>query len=201
MIYLIDDKEKRQQSFGWTSDILKKHTDTIQPIYNSIDLGKNRNEIFSNPKNCVLLHESFFDVVENKHRKDSFQIRSELVEYANKNQSFLLGIFSGSKNSRTIDKNIAHLPVAIVYQNLEFFLKNYNNANAELEYLLFGENPKIEKVLAAKFDIYKKLFNKDTLNNNISIANEISVINDTQKKELTFNEGIDVETFKKILND
>jgi hypothetical protein len=201
MIYLIDDKEKRQNSFGWTKDILKKHADILQPIYNSIELDQLSENIFSNTSNCVLLHESFFEASENKHQKNSIQIRFELVSYANKNPNFLLGIFSGSKNSRVVENNIAHLPVSLVYQNLEYFILKYKNGAPQLKYLLFGRNPEIEKVLASKFAIYKKLFSKVTLNDNISITNEINVLNMTQNKDLIIKDGMDVATFKKVIND
>lgn len=200
MIYLIDDKEKRQKSFGWTKDILKKHSGILSPIHNALELDKLREMIFSNPSNCVLLHESFFEARENFNRKNSFQIRSELEAYANNNSSFLLCIFSGSKNSRVLENNIAHLPVSLLYQNLESFIIRCKAGSPQLEYLLFGKNPEIEKVLATKFSIYKKLFAKNVLNNSLSLTNEIKQFNEITEGNFKIENEMEVTTLKKMLN-
>lgn len=151
MIYLIDDKKLRQEKdFGWLSDEFEKIKKLIIPIYTLEEIEKSSEEIFRK-ENTVLYHESFLD--NSTLNKQSVFKRVKLEQFAQNNPSFQLVIFSGSKNSRSVDGNIAHLPVSIVYQNLNIFAqRNTNNTNS-LKYLAFGDNPEIERELLEKLEI------------------------------------------------
>ena len=149
MIYLIDDKKKRQEDFGWSEDRLMKY-ENIQAIYSLEDLTAKTSEIFNNG-NVVIYHESFLD---NTPIKDEAVIkRRKLEEYAKENLDFYLSIFSGSKSSRFLENNIAHLPVSIVFQNLEVLSYKVSEGDTSLKYLLFGKNPEIEEELSLKLNI------------------------------------------------
>lgn len=150
MIYLIDDKKKRQQQdFEWTHERLLELDNVIQPIYSIEELEERSKEIFQK-QNIVLYHESFLDNTLKAGIAD--RKRQKLEDFAGQNEGFQLAIFSGSKQSRSIESNVAYLPVAMVYQNLELLCKRHINGNNDLRYLLFGENPEIELELAEKLD-------------------------------------------------
>ncbi len=150
MIYLIDDKKLRQEKdFGWPSEKLVKYKDKIHPIYTLDELQNRAKEIFQR-ENKVFYHESFLD--NSIQNEESAIKRRSLEEFAKKHETFQLVIFSGSKNSRVIKKNIAHLPVAVVYQNLQLFLELYKESQPKLEHLAYGANPKIENELLDKLE-------------------------------------------------
>jgi hypothetical protein len=153
MIILIDDKKKRHDDFGWTEDKFNKIAHIIQRIYSLEDLESKSKDVFQKG-NIVLYHESFLD---NTYLKKKAAIkRSQLEEYAKKNSDFYLAIFSGSKSSRSLSLNIAHLPVSIVFQNLGVFSHKALVGDINLKYLLFGDNPEIEEELSLKLDIANK---------------------------------------------
>jgi CheY-like chemotaxis protein len=145
MIYLIDDKRLRQEKdFGWTSEKFANFCDTLIPIYTLEDLTDKAVEVF-NENNTVLYHESFID--NSGISSQSAIKRSKLDELAQRSPSFNLVIFSGSKNTRNVNKNVAHLPVSVVYQNLAIFAEKYSGGDINLNYLSFGEKPEIESLL------------------------------------------------------
>ena len=145
MIYLIDDKKLRQEKdFGWTSEKLASFSDCIMPIYTLEELTEKAEEVF-NENNTVLYHESFID---NSGISGQSAIkRSKLDDLAQKSPTFNLVIFSGSKNTRNVNNNVAHLPVSVVYQNLAVFSEKYSSGDINLNYLSFGEKPEIESHL------------------------------------------------------
>jgi len=150
MIILIDDKKKRQEDFGWTEHKFNQYANIIQQIYSIEDLKSRSKDIFQKG-NIVLYHESFLDNTSIK--KEAAIKRSQLEEYAKANSDFYLAIFSGSKSSRSLSKNIAHLPVSIVFQNLGVLSHKTLEGDVNLKYLLFGETPEIEEELSLKLDI------------------------------------------------
>ncbi|MCG9971152.1 response regulator [Christiangramia crocea] len=149
MIYLIDDKKLRQENdYGWNLQKLKKYEHIIQPIYDLKELSKRRKEIFRD-NNIILYHESFLDHTNLK--LEASVKRSDLDEFSSKQKNWL-AFFSGSKNSRNIENNVAHLPVSTLYQNLETFIQKYLQGDLQLNYLLFGENPDVEQELVGKLE-------------------------------------------------
>lgn len=164
MIYLIDDKKQRQEGYGWNDLKFDKFKHCLRPIYNYDQIIDEdlREKIFS-PGSIVLFHESFFDTANNKHEKDSLEIRVELEKYAKRFGDFSLAFFSGSKNSRSNENNVINLPVGVLYKNLEVFIEKYSKGMNNLRYLLFGENPEIEEYLSQSYDQANK--NLDNLSN------------------------------------
>jgi hypothetical protein len=152
MIFLIDDKKNRQSDYGWSKEKLDMFSESITPIYTYSEIQKNeeRTEIFKEG-NTIIFHESFFDNIDIIHKSNSLEIRKKLNEFSKNNGGFNLVIFSGSKNSRKLAKNIASLPVSIMYQNLNIFIEKIKNGDSNLEYLLFGENIKLEKELVEQY--------------------------------------------------
>lgn len=152
MIYLIDDKKNRQSDYGWSKEKIESYIDVLTPIYTYSEIQKSdeRAEIFKEG-NTIIFHESFFDNIDIIHKSNSLEIRKKLNEFSKKNVGFNLVIFSGSKNSRNLANNIASLPVSIMYQNLNIFIDKIKNGDTNLEYLLFGENIKLEKELVEQF--------------------------------------------------
>jgi|GEM_PF-645331 len=153
MIFLIDDKKKRQGEFGWTIEKFNRYKGIIQQIYSLEGLKSRSNDIFQKG-NIVLYHESFLDNTSIK--KEALIIRSQLEEYAKENLDFYLAVFSGSKSSRSLFYNIAHLPVSIVFQNLGVLSLKALDGDINLRYLLFGEKPDIEEELSLKLEIANK---------------------------------------------
>jgi len=151
MIYIFDDKKNRQVSYGWTAEKFGTYNDFVTVIYKYDEIRDDvsRKKIFSS-ENLILFHESFFDADFNQHFKETIDIRRELYEFAQDNPTFSIVFFSGSKSSRMLKKNIAYLPVSILYQNLEIFLDNSINGVFDLKHLLYGNSPNIEKILVEK---------------------------------------------------
>jgi CheY-like chemotaxis protein len=150
MVYLIDDKKYRQEhDYHWDSAMFNNFSNVIKPIYNLKELINYREQIFQS-QNTVLYHESFLDNTTSS--STSQQKRIELEKFAEKNPEFNLAIFSGSKFSRNLVNKIAHLPVAILYSNLASFLSKLNAGENNLNYLLFGDSPLIEKHLNDKLN-------------------------------------------------
>lgn len=161
MIYLIDDKKNRQSDYGWSKEKLEAYLDVLTPIhtYSEIQKSEERAEIFKEG-NTIIFHESFFDNIDIIHKSNSLEIRKKLNEFSKNNIGFNLVIFSGSKNSRKLSKNNASLPVSIMYQNLNVFIDKIKNGDTNLEYLLFGENIKLEKELVEKFRNWHSKYNE-----------------------------------------
>ncbi|MFV0230111.1 hypothetical protein OBJ94_06760 [Empedobacter falsenii] len=150
MIYLIDDKKLRQEKdYNWSTSRFEEFNDIISPIYTLDELTQNSKKIFKEG-NVVLYHESFLDLT--PLRNEAIDRRKGIEEKAiSKNLSVVF--FSGSKNSRDIKNNIANIPVSALYNNLEIFLEKYRNEDLNLNYLLFGENYKLEEDLQTKIKV------------------------------------------------
>ena len=164
MIYLIDDIVSRQKDYGWSKEKFKIYASKLKVFHNynefkNIDI---RTEIFQN-KNIILFHESFFDSVDNNHKEESLFIRKKLDEFAGLNGNNKLVYFSGSKKARDLNKNIAHLPVDILYKNLEVFITNTDENQSNLKYLLFGNKPELESILIKKLEIWNFLYKAQEL--------------------------------------
>ena len=148
MIYLIDDKKQRQiEDFGWTDEKFQPFKDSIKTIY-SIDHLRTLTSKILIENNVVIYHESFLDNTQFKGEVD--EMRREFENFAAEHPNFYLAIFGGSKNSRTLENNIAHLPVAIVYDNLVELSRMSSNGEIDLKFLLYGKNADLERNLGLK---------------------------------------------------
>ena len=58
-----------------------------------------------------------FDNEENKHKKSGNEIINTLVKNSEEKQNCKVVFFSGSYNSRELNKTEGSMPVAILYQN------------------------------------------------------------------------------------
>lgn len=148
MIYLIDDKEGRQIDFGWNLERFEEYKDLLTPIHSYREITDNNlsGEIF-NEGNVVLFHESFFDNELNIHVDDSLTIRKRLTSYAERNSEFTVVFFSGSVLKRQIDNNQVWIPVSVLYNNLDVFLRKTREGEGDLRYLVYGKNPNLESEL------------------------------------------------------
>lgn len=144
MIYLIDDKKKRQHDFGWSENKFSQYSHILKPLYNIDDIRGIDEDLYSE-KNIIIYHESFLDFTSDKYK--AVKQREKLKEKAAETNELSLAFFSGSIGSRSLDGNIATLPVSTLYQNLEVLVTHHIQGSVELKYLLFGENPEIEKDL------------------------------------------------------
>ncbi|MCO6497693.1 MAG: response regulator [Chitinophagaceae bacterium] len=149
MIYLIDDKKDRQsKDYKWTEDRLKDYSSYLIPIYTLEEITQRSKEIFAED-NTILYHESFID--QTSLKEEAIDKRKKIEEFSKRKQNLLV-YFSGSKSERVISDNIAYLPVSILYQNLEAFINQYTKGEADLKYLLYGENPEIEKEILKRLE-------------------------------------------------
>jgi CheY-like chemotaxis protein len=144
MIYLIDDKKLRQNEFGWSENKFAQYSSLIKPLYKIEDITQIEKDLYSE-KNIILYHESFLDFTRDKDK--AIEQREKLTKIAAKTNELSVAFFSGSQGSRSLNENIAYLPVSTLYQNLEILVTHHRQASVELKYLLFGENPEIEKDL------------------------------------------------------
>jgi hypothetical protein len=149
MIYLIDDKKIRQErDYKWTDDRFERFKSLIKTIYTLDELKEKATDIFQEG-NVILYHESFLD--NTNIANEASDRRSRLGNFAKNANSYLV-LFSGSKNTRYLDGNVANLPVSVLYSNLETFIQKVEGGAINLKFLLFGEDPLITKELDDKID-------------------------------------------------
>ncbi len=160
MIFLIDDKSERQSKFGWDNLALNDFKDVLTAIYNLEQITGINNIISEN--DIILFHESFFDNSLNKQEKDVIDIRQDLINYATK-KGILVVFFGGSIGSRSINGNIAHMPVDKLYSNLLEFCKKYRNERDSIiiNNIVFGKEYLIEEELILKHKIWDLLYEQD----------------------------------------
>lgn len=144
MIYLIDDNKARQKDFGWTEERFSHYLNLLTPLYTIDDVIKIGENLYDD-YNLILYHESFLDFTDDKAK--AVEQRKKLVEKAASNNLISVGFFSGSQSSRSFTENVAYLPVAVLYRNLEVLIQQCVEDKGNLKYLLFGENPEIEQEL------------------------------------------------------
>lgn len=153
MIYLIDDKINRQTALGWNNIRFSTYSSKLVTISAYKDIETNRAKIFQE-ENQILFHESFFDYI-NHDIKESNDIRTDLRRYAKVNKNFKIVFFSGSIKTRHKNRNIAYMPVHVLYTNLEWYLEQPNQN--DLESLIFGSKANIEKkYLEKQIDLNNK---------------------------------------------
>ena len=162
MVYLIDDKKFRQElDYSWTNERFNSFSSVITCVYTLEELHQKADDIFSE-NNIILYHESFID--QTYLSNEAIEKRNKLNTWS-KNKNNLVVYFSGSKNTREINDNIAYIPVSTLYSNLEIFLNKITNKEFNLNYLLFGEKINIEKDLNEILDISLSLtFNEEPVN-------------------------------------
>jgi DNA-binding NarL/FixJ family response regulator len=144
MIYLIDDKKTRQKDFGWTPERFAQYDSYLTPLYDIDDVAFIGENLY-NDGNIIIYHESFLDFTSDRHR--AMEQRSKLAKKASSTNGLSVAFFSGSQSSRSLHENVAHLPVATVYQNLEILIQRCKKQSYSLKSLLFGKNPEIEENL------------------------------------------------------
>jgi CheY-like chemotaxis protein len=147
MIYLIDDKDDRQKDFGWSAEKFAHFSSIIRPLYDIEDIIQIGDDLYIE-NNIILYHESFLDFTSDKVK--ALKQREKLTKIAATTPRLSIAFFSGSQVYRTLNGNVASLPVSKLYQNLEILVKQHTQGAVELKYLLFGENPEIEEELNEK---------------------------------------------------
>ena len=162
MIFLIDDNKTRQNDFGWTEARFANFAKLLTPLYTINDVIQIGEKLYSK-NNIILYHESFLDFTEDKQK--AVEQRSKLFDKAVSNNFLSLAFFSGSQSSRSLVDNIAHMPVALLYHNLEVLVQKHDQNIDNLKYLLFGENPEIEQEL-----------DEILTNANLNIENDAAII-------------------------
>lgn len=200
MIYLIDDKKDRQSNdFGWVDSKFAQYAGLIKTLYSIEDIVQIGENLYKE-KNIILYHESFLDFTNDN--KKALEQRQKLLNIANTQKELSIAFFSGSQGSRSLDENIAYLPVSILYQNLEILANQHKKGSIELKYLLYGEKPEIEEYLKTNLtqanknieDDYAKLcgnnlFIRPTydifIQNAILGANEVKLFNDVSDKKFS----------------
>ena len=80
MIYLFDDKESRQQSYGWTNNKFELWSDVIVRIKDYSDyLSLEEQDIFSE-RNIIIYHESFSTCIPYEERRSYQNNRRKQTE-------------------------------------------------------------------------------------------------------------------------
>ena len=201
MIYLIDDKNLRQELFGWNQSKFEKYNSILKTVFSYKQIKEEALNTIDNiySKNSIILfHESFFDHVDNSHKKDSIEIRNDLINWcATNNIPFVQ--FSGSNNSRNKNGYNVSLSVDILYQNLELFINSIernDGIDKSLKVLLFGENFNMEEILLLKKAIWETKFKLSPLLNN-----KIQGFNTLTNKSIDLKVTQDPTILKSLLNE
>lgn len=198
MIYLIDDKNIRQESFGWNKERLGQYVDVIKPLYSDKEI-KNERDFIKEKGKIILYHDSFYDNPLNVTHRRSDDLKQELIGYTEKRNSILV-LFSGSIGARVIEGQIAYSPPLFVYKNLEFILTKYRECpeDLKLEDILFGENYVYEQILSMKIQIYDKLYRKEDTYEPFVIMEIMEELNNLIDKKIDYHHG-DVNRLKEAL--
>lgn len=143
MIYLIDDKKSRQNSYGWSDERFENIKCLIIRIVGEEDLNKHIDQIIA-PGNIILIHDSFLDG--NSNVFNEFKLAIENMP------EIQVCHFSGSYCGRCVEGRVAYLSPYLVYTNLETFINKHNNNNTNFQYLAFGDNLEKEKALKDNYE-------------------------------------------------
>lgn len=154
MIYLFDDKESRQQSYGWTNDMFELWSNFIVRVKNYSDYLLLKENDFFKDGNIILYHESFSTCIPYEDRI-YFQAFRDAIINGTELPGINIVIFSGSIASRAINNNVAHVPVTDMYTNLECFLEHHREQDTDFKYLLWGEEYQIEQTLIELNEEYR----------------------------------------------
>lgn len=213
MIYLIDDNTNRQKDFGWTEVRFAHYDGLLTPLYTINDVINIGDKLYHDD-NIILYHESFLDFTVDKEK--AVEQRSKLSDKAASNNLLSVAFFSGSQSSRSLVENIANLPVAILYRNLEVLIKQHKQNNGNLKNLLFGENPEIEQELDKNLTDANKNIENDAaiisgrnlfirpnlrnIQNPIKGAEEVPIFTDVSDEKLSqkVNEWLSQEEYDNI---
>ena len=201
MIYLIDDKKQRQELLGWNQSKFEKYNSILKTVYSYKQIKEedlNTVDNIYSDDSIILFHESFFDHVDNTHKKDSIEIRNQLINWCLANNIPIIQ-FSGSNNIRSREGKSVSLPVKILYQNLDLFINSINsndNLDKSLNILLFGENFNIEEILQLKKEIWETKFKLSPL-----LSNKIKEFNTLTKKSIDLKVTEDPTILKSLLNE
>ncbi|MBK6354610.1 MAG: hypothetical protein IPF46_14740 [Saprospiraceae bacterium] len=160
MIYLIDDKDLRQKDFGWSAEKFAHFSSIVKPLYKIEDITQIGEQMYIE-NNIILYHESFLDFTSDKDK--ALKQREKLTKIATTSPRLSVAFFSGSQGSRSLNGNIAYLPVSTLYQNLEILAHKHSQGSVELKFLLFGENPEIEEELTEKLTLANRMIEDDAI--------------------------------------
>jgi CheY-like chemotaxis protein len=160
LIYLIDDKDLRQKDFGWSEEKFALFSSIIKPLYEIEDIIQVGENLYVE-NNIILYHESFLDFTSDKDK--ALKQREKLTKIAGIYPRLSIAFFSGSQGARSLNGNIAYLPVSKLYQNLEILVQQHSQGSVELKYLLFGENPQIEEELNEKLTLANRGIEEDAI--------------------------------------
>jgi len=211
MIYLIDDKKLRQESYSWTAEKIAQYKQALITIYSKTEFDKIRETLLASD-DIILFHDSFFDNPDN-YEQHPAPGRQALLDRARKAP---VVFFGGATSSRTIDKKYVSIPVSVLYNNLSPFLNKYIedglNNNIELRNLVFGKNYELEEIVIKKEEIWNLLYDiptqsQMTFNPEINSKLDDIFIRLHKKGERSkyFPHAITVEVFKhqlsKIIKD
>lgn len=198
MIYIIDEKTKRQTSYGWDTRRFQKYNEVITPINDYSFLGSEvfEDEVLSEG-NIVLFHESFFNGIAEDKRVFAKDFLRKLDAFA---KIGMVVYYGGSKSSRKINGNVAFLPVSVMYQHLETYLNRTKEGIADINYLIWGENPLIEKFIIEKIaNANEKML--DDLDGYNAVANKSLVITSSDKNQLYVPDTNQNITIKELFPD
>ena len=198
MIYIIDEKSKRQISYGWNIQRFEKYKNIITPIYDYSCFESEMvvNNILSEG-NVILFHESFFNGIEANKRDFASKFIHKLDAFGNNG---IVVYYSGSKSSRKINGNVAFLPVSVLYQHLEIYLNKINDGNDDISYLIWGVRPLMEKsILDEIVNANEKML--DAENDFSSVNYNILAITSSDKNKLYIPDINPNITIKELFHD
>lgn len=181
MIYIIDEKTKRQTSYGWDAHRFQKYNEVITPINDYSFLGSEgfEDDMLS-AGNVVLFHESFFNGIAEDKKGIAKDFLRKLDIFG---QIGMVVYYGGSKSSRKINGNVAFLPVSVMYQHLETYLNRIKDGVDDINYLIWGENPLIEKYIIEEIaNANEKML--DDLDGYNDVTNKSLVIISSDKNQL-----------------
>ena len=152
MIYVIDEQINRQIEYGWTKERFVQYNTIVKTIHKKEEFS----EDILNKGDIIFLHESFPD--EN--------IKNQIYDYWREEKKISIGVFSGSKNERKRGEGRIDLPVSVFYSNLAIFLFKIKGGTLNINYLLYGESPELEKALYDELNIRNRNNTGDSIKSN-----------------------------------
>lgn len=151
MIYLIDEKIERQQSYGWSKERFGIYKSNMMRIVDYEELQNISSQVILGEGNVVFLHDSFFKNLKIAE-KDAEKFKNKIKE-SKRISSYVF--FGGSYDSIYLYDGNLEIKDDIFYSHLDSYLKSENK---KVDILAFGDNFEQEEFCRLNNDIWTYIF-------------------------------------------
>lgn len=155
MIYLVDEKSKRQVDFGINKDTLSTFGDVLKPVHSIEELRNCTPDEFENPNNWFLFHDSFLTNLGNFESKK----KQQLIDKTKLGVNLVLFGGSGTLSLRqSINNHFHKCSVHVLYRNLVYFLECASRKEFDIDNLFYGKDKDYNKIAKIRKEAFSQIF-------------------------------------------